>query len=322
MVALRGRQPELLEDARDVLLDRADGEHELLGDAGVRAALGHQPEHLELARRQPLERAACASPREELRDDLGIERRAAVRDAPDGVDEVGDVHHAVLQQVADAAVAVGEQLGRVGLLDVLRDDEDRRLGDAAPGLDGGPDALVAERRRQPDVDDRDVRLLRRDHAEERVAVLDRGDHVEAVVAEQPRRARRGAARGPRRSRRAWQLRPHGRRASRRARDAERPVERLDAPPEPGQARCRPGRRRRCRRLAPRRRAFRRRRCTAIVDAARRPRACRVRERLGDDEVGGGLDRRPRPLGEVDGDVDAHRACARRAPRSRPRDRGR
>ena len=158
-----------------------------------------------------------------------------VSDAPDGVDEVGDVHHAVLQQVADTAVAVGEELGRVGLLDVLRDDEDRRLGDPTTCLDSGPDALVAERRREPDVDDGDVRLLRRDHAEQRVAVLDRGDHVEAVVPQQPRQpvaqerevlgdhdAHGSSARtvvGP----------PVG------ARDAERTVERLDAPPEARQA---------------------------------------------------------------------------------------
>ena len=39
MGLLRGRQPKPLEDRRDVLLDRADGEDESLGDARVRAAL-------------------------------------------------------------------------------------------------------------------------------------------------------------------------------------------------------------------------------------------------------------------------------------------
>ena len=46
------------------------------------------------------------------------------------------------------------------------------------------DALVAERRRQPDVHDRDVGLLHRDHAEERVGVVDRRDDFEPVVPEQ------------------------------------------------------------------------------------------------------------------------------------------
>ena len=52
-----GRQPELAEDVRDVLLDRALGDHQALGDRRVRAALGHQPEHVALARGQLVERA-------------------------------------------------------------------------------------------------------------------------------------------------------------------------------------------------------------------------------------------------------------------------
>ena len=119
------------EDVRDVLLDGADGQRERLGDARVGAALGHQPEHLELARCQALERAVRAAAGEELRDDLRIERGAALGDPADGVDELVHVHHAVLQQVADAAPSVREKLGRVLLLDVLRDDQDRRFGSAA-----------------------------------------------------------------------------------------------------------------------------------------------------------------------------------------------
>src|SRR6476646_7927041 len=37
VAVLRGRQPQLLKDARDVLLDSADRQHERIGDAGVRA---------------------------------------------------------------------------------------------------------------------------------------------------------------------------------------------------------------------------------------------------------------------------------------------
>src|SRR6266545_7138314 len=50
VIALRA-QAKLLEDARDVLLHRALGDHEALGDALVRAALGHQLEHLALTGR-------------------------------------------------------------------------------------------------------------------------------------------------------------------------------------------------------------------------------------------------------------------------------
>ena len=47
-----GRRPqlELGEDVGDVLLDRAAAEHQLAGDAQVRAALGHEGEDLDLAR--------------------------------------------------------------------------------------------------------------------------------------------------------------------------------------------------------------------------------------------------------------------------------
>ena len=47
-----GGQAELGEDPLGVLLDPAEGDHESLRDGGVRAALGHQPEHLPLARGQ------------------------------------------------------------------------------------------------------------------------------------------------------------------------------------------------------------------------------------------------------------------------------
>ena len=48
----------------------------------------------------------------------------------------------------------------------------------------------------------------------------------------------------------------------------------------------------------------------------------VRERLGDDEVRGALDRRRPALVDVDADADVERRPARRAPRSPPRARGR
>ena len=68
------RQAELEEDRADVLLDRALGEHEILGDRGVALAGRHGGEHLALARRQsrpaasragaPRSRAACAPSRD------------------------------------------------------------------------------------------------------------------------------------------------------------------------------------------------------------------------------------------------------------------
>ena len=164
-----------------MLLDGALGDDERLGDTRVRPPLGHQLEHLALPRREHVERAAAS---DELAHDLGVERRAALRDAAHGVDEVAHVADALLQQVADRAAAVGEQLGRVRMLDVLREHEHREAGPPAARLDRGAKALVPERRRQTDVDDRDVGLLDHDRAEQVRAVVDGGHDLEAAVLEQ------------------------------------------------------------------------------------------------------------------------------------------
>ena len=132
-----------------------------------------------------LQRALGAPAGEELRDDFRVECGAPFRHAANGVDEVLDVEDAILQQVADPAAAGGEQLGRVGVLDVLRDDEDRHLRHGSPQLERGAQALVAEARRQADVDDRDVGLLAARRMDQCVAVGDGVDDREAVVAQQP-----------------------------------------------------------------------------------------------------------------------------------------
>ena len=71
----------------DVLLDGVRGDDEHLGDALVGAALGHQLEHLALARGEAVERVVAAAPAEHVRDDGRVEHRPAGRDAPDGVGE-------------------------------------------------------------------------------------------------------------------------------------------------------------------------------------------------------------------------------------------
>ena len=117
-------------------------------------------------------------------DHVGIERGAAVGDAPDRLQEVGDVHDAVLEQVADATAAVGQQLLGVGLLDVLGDDQHRGAGDPAAGLERRAQPLVAIAGRQADVDDGEVGLLRHHLADQRVAVRHRRHHRDPVVAQQ------------------------------------------------------------------------------------------------------------------------------------------
>src|SRR5581483_12445236 len=100
-VALGLRQSELVDDAVYVLLDGADGEDERARDSRVRAALGHELEHLALACGERLERLRATVP-DQLRHDLGIKCGSAGADPSYGIDEVGDVEHAVLEQIADA----------------------------------------------------------------------------------------------------------------------------------------------------------------------------------------------------------------------------
>src|SRR4051794_6322035 len=56
----RRRQAELREDARHVLLDRAEGDHQPLRDGLVRTPLGHQLQYLAFAWSQLLQRIVAA----------------------------------------------------------------------------------------------------------------------------------------------------------------------------------------------------------------------------------------------------------------------
>ena len=126
VVIVAGRQVELGEDVRHVLLDRARRDHHLARDRGVGPALGDQLEHLALARRECVELAVLGpvARRRSARDDLAIERGAAGRDPLDRVDERPDLADPLLEQVADAALAGRQQLAGVDRLDVLGEDQD------------------------------------------------------------------------------------------------------------------------------------------------------------------------------------------------------
>src|SRR5580765_8343158 len=123
-VASRRREAQLAEDRRDVLLDRAKRDHELVRDALVRSAFGHEGEHLSLTRRQLVERVLASLPREQGRDDDRIEGRAAGRDSFDGADELVEVADPVFQQVPDTLGGIREQLHCEPELDVLRQHKD------------------------------------------------------------------------------------------------------------------------------------------------------------------------------------------------------
>ena len=81
-------------------------------------------EHLALAGVEHGERVGPPGGAEELGDHFGVQRRASDGDALERLDEVADVGHPVLEQVADAGGVVGQQLGGVAGLDVLREEQD------------------------------------------------------------------------------------------------------------------------------------------------------------------------------------------------------
>ena len=104
-------------------------------------------------------------------DDLAVERGAAAGDPADRVDERPHLAHALLEQVADAALARCQQLAGVGRLDVLGEHQHGQLRLAAARLERGPDPLVGERRRQAHVADREVGLVALDDPQQPGPVL-------------------------------------------------------------------------------------------------------------------------------------------------------
>ncbi len=65
---------------------------------------------------------------------------------PDGIDEIGEVGHTVLEQVAHAFRAVGKQLDGVALFHVLREDKHADLGQLTANRLGGDEPPIQPRR--------------------------------------------------------------------------------------------------------------------------------------------------------------------------------
>ena len=84
-------------------------------------------------------------------DDLRVQGRAAARDGVQRRDQLVDLADPFLQQVAEPGDAVGKQVERVVLLDVLREDEHAGLGELGADPLGRVDPLGGEGRGHPDV---------------------------------------------------------------------------------------------------------------------------------------------------------------------------
>src|SRR5215211_4185483 len=183
-----GGEAELAEEAGDVLLDRALGDDQALGDGGIAAALGHQGEDVELAGAERGQRVGAAAAAEELGDDLGVDGGAALADPVDGGQELADVGDPVLEQVADALGAAGEQVAGVALLHVLGQDQDGGGGGALADLQGGPQALVGVGGGHAHVDHGQVGPVGVDGRDQAGAVADLGDDLDPAVGQQPGQA--------------------------------------------------------------------------------------------------------------------------------------
>src|SRR5438309_8822108 len=112
MVVRSLRETKLAEDRAHVRLDRLRAEKELGADARVRSSLGHQFQHLALAWTEVVDRIVLPPLADELRDDLCIHRGPAARNALHRLDEVVDLEHAVLEQIAEALRTFTEQTQR------------------------------------------------------------------------------------------------------------------------------------------------------------------------------------------------------------------
>ena len=103
---------------------------------------------------------------------------------PDRVGELVERRDAVLQEVADAAVAPREQLPSVDALDVLAENQDADIGQLRAQAQRGPDSLVAEVGREPDVEDRDIRHNALNAGDDVVGIAERaGGDIAGLVEE-------------------------------------------------------------------------------------------------------------------------------------------
>ncbi len=120
----------------------------------------------------------------ELERPSAIRVSTSLRHTTNRVDEPFQIGHPVLEQVTHALRALGQKLGRVLLLDVLREYEHTRARKLRADDHGRLQPLVGVSGGHLDVDDRDVWLVCADLAQEIVEVAGLGDDLEAGVLEQ------------------------------------------------------------------------------------------------------------------------------------------
>ena len=145
--------------------------------------LAINPQYLALARRQTVERATAPAG-QELGDDLGVEHGPARRNALTGVDEVADIGNALLQQIADPLTVASQQFGRVALLDVLREHQDRLRGRGHTQRDRGSDPLVGERRGKTNVEHDQIGMEFGNRCKQRIGVDQLTDDIVTTLVQE------------------------------------------------------------------------------------------------------------------------------------------
>jgi hypothetical protein len=151
-------QRELHHDAVHVSLDRALCDPESSCDAGVRASLRHQSEHLTLARRQNVERIFEATGRDKLANKSRIHHRRALDDPFERLEENVKLRDARLQHVANALSSL-EQLRRSLNLDVRGQNDDCHVRKLFADRRRSLEPFARMSRRHADVDDREFWLV-------------------------------------------------------------------------------------------------------------------------------------------------------------------
>ena len=177
-------QVELGKDPADVALHGHLGDDQLVGDLAVGQAAAHQPQHVDLARRQLVRRharrgqaGALAIGGEDARGHGGIEQGLPGSHGVDGTHQV--LGGGVLQQESRGA---GPQRTGQQLVVVERRQHEHR-GSVGPGAQP-PGRLDAVDAAHAQVHHDDVRRQRRHRSGHLVAVAALADDLEAVLAAQ------------------------------------------------------------------------------------------------------------------------------------------
>ena len=256
VVVRRRQEPELQEDRVDVGLDGLRAEESRSQIARLDRPSAIRPS---TSRSRAVSSSSGSSARvgRELRDDVGVDDGAAVSRRGGRVEELVELHDAVLEQVAEALGDVARRASARSRASTTCESTSTPTSGCSARIVAAALALVGMGRRHADVDDRDVGLARLDRSQQLIGVAGLADDLEARRPRGGGQCPRGGARSRRRSRPARDLRlqrvvP----VAGRALDREATAERLDAVAEPAQARAAVRARRRRRRRRPRRRACR------------------------------------------------------------------